>query len=114
MYKCNYTCVNYLNHLATTSVCQMYSPCTICINTSSVLALYYLYNYWPAWCESGVQMLNPFNYRSTTFVTNCAKVYYLNHLASLVRASPPVLKSPFLTISNLVIEPVPLFNRSER
>ena len=65
MYKCNYTCVNYLNHLATTSVCQMYSPCTICINTSSVLALYYLYNYWPAWCESGVQMLNPFNYLCT-------------------------------------------------
>ena len=40
-------------------------PCTICINTSSVLALYYLYNYWPAWCESGVQMLNPFNYLCT-------------------------------------------------
>jgi len=38
--------------------------------------------------------------------------FYLNHLTSLVKANPPVLKSPFVHLSNLVVEPVPLFNRA--
>eukprot|EP00092_Neocalanus_flemingeri_P012469 GFUD01013442.1.p1 GENE.GFUD01013442.1~~GFUD01013442.1.p1 ORF type:complete len:1133 (-),score=359.01 GFUD01013442.1:1165-4563(-) len=36
----------------------------------------------------------------------------LTHLATLVDSRPPVLKSPFVTVSNLVIEPIPLFNKA--
>jgi len=36
----------------------------------------------------------------------------LNHLATLVVSKPPVLKSPFVTVTNLVIEPIPLFNKA--
>ncbi|XP_023343351.1 cyclin-G-associated kinase [Eurytemora carolleeae] len=41
-----------------------------------------------------------------------SQMYYLNHLNSLVRSTPPVLKSPFVSLSNLVIEPIPLFNKA--
>jgi len=36
----------------------------------------------------------------------------LSHLATLVASKPPVLKSPFVTVTNLVIEPIPLFNKA--
>lgn len=36
----------------------------------------------------------------------------LVHLASLAEDTPPVLKSPFVTLASLVLEPVPLFNKA--
>lgn len=36
----------------------------------------------------------------------------LNHMATLVVSKPPVLKSPFVTVTNLVMEPIPLFNKA--
>jgi len=36
----------------------------------------------------------------------------LEHLVNLVHNKPPVLKSPFVTVTNIVIEPIPLFNKA--
>jgi len=36
----------------------------------------------------------------------------LGNLCSLASSTPPVLKSPFVTVTSLVIEPIPLFNKA--
>jgi len=45
-------------------------------------------------------------------VLTSGQVASLNHMATLVVSKPPVLKSPFVTVTNLVIEPIPLFNKA--
>ena len=49
--------------------------------------------------------------RCEPLLTACQRASLAN-LASLAAATPPVLKSPFVTISNLVLEPIPLFNKA--
>lgn len=41
-----------------------------------------------------------------------SQLYYLTHLASLRAAAAPVVRSPFVSLTSLVLEPVPLFNRA--
>jgi len=53
-----------------------------------------------------------FSMRRIEPVITASQMYYLKHLASLVQASPPVLKSPFVSLVNIVVEPIPLFNRA--
>ena len=36
----------------------------------------------------------------------------LDHLVCLLTAQPPVIKAPFVTVTSLVVEPVPLFNKA--
>jgi len=45
-------------------------------------------------------------------VLTSGQVASLNHMATLVDSKPPVLKSPFVTVTNLVLEPIPLFNKA--
>jgi len=45
-------------------------------------------------------------------VLSSGQMASLNHMATLVVSKPPVLKSPFVTVTNLVIEPIPLFNKA--
>lgn len=49
--------------------------------------------------------------RCDPVLTPCQRASLI-HLASLVAATPPVLKSPFVTVASLVMEPVPLFNKA--
>ena len=49
--------------------------------------------------------------RCDPILTACQRASLAN-LASLAASSPPVLKSPFVTISSLVLEPIPLFNKA--
>ena len=49
--------------------------------------------------------------RCDPVLTSC-QYESLKHFATLTQSKPPVLKSPFVTITNVVIEPVPLFNKA--
>ena len=49
--------------------------------------------------------------RCDPVLTSC-QLESLGHLATLTQNKPPVLKSPFVTITNVVIEPIPLFNKA--
>ena len=49
--------------------------------------------------------------RCDPVLTSC-QLASLHHLASLVASKLPVLKSPFVTVTNVVVEPVPLFNKA--
>ena len=49
--------------------------------------------------------------RCDPVLTSC-QLESLGHLATLTLSKPPVLKSPFVTITNVVIEPIPLFNKA--
>jgi len=45
-------------------------------------------------------------------VLTAGQLTSLTHMATLLISKQPVLKSPFVTITNLVIEPIPLFNKA--
>jgi len=49
--------------------------------------------------------------RCDPVLTACQRAS-LSNLASLAASTPPVLKSPFVTLSSLVLEPIPLFNKA--
>ena len=49
--------------------------------------------------------------RCDPVLTSC-QLESLQHLASLAATKLPVLKSPFVTLTNVVVEPVPLFNKA--
>ena len=49
--------------------------------------------------------------RCDPVLTSC-QLESLRHLASLAVSKLPVLKSPFVTVTNVVVEPVPLFNKA--
>ena len=49
--------------------------------------------------------------RCDPVLTSC-QMESLRHLATLTHNKLPVLKSPFVTITNIVVEPIPLFNKA--
>ena len=58
------------------------------------------------------QAISIFSTKRSPPVLTPSQKSLLHHLSSLVKLSPPVLKSPFVTITNVVVEPIPLFTRA--
>jgi len=53
-----------------------------------------------------------FSGKRCTPVLTSGQVASLKHIGSLIVSKPPVLKSPFVTVTNLIIEPIPLLNKA--
>ena len=62
--------------------------------------------------SSAQAALSIFSSKRCEPVLTCGQLESLNNLASLATDKPPVLKSPFVTLTNIVIEPIPLFNKA--
>ena len=78
-------------------------------STAYTIAALFLYCGLVTTAEAGLAIFSA--KRCDPVLTSC-QLGSLSHLASLTVNKPPVLKSPFVTITNVVIEPIPLFNKA--
>ena len=78
-------------------------------NTAYIVTSLLLYCGLVTTAEAGLAI---FSAKRCEPVLTASQLEALRHLATLVRDKPPVLKSPFVTITNIVIEPIPLFNKA--
>jgi len=62
--------------------------------------------------QTAEEALAVFAHRRAEPSLTASQVHYLTHLARLRAAAAPLLSAPFLTLTSLVLEPVPLFNRA--
>ena len=78
-------------------------------STAYIICALFLYSGLVSSTEAAVAIFS--NKRCDPTMTPC-QFESLNHLATLTVDKPPVLKSPFATITNIVLEPIPLFNKA--
>ena len=62
--------------------------------------------------QTAEEAIAVFSHRRSEPSLTGSQLSYLSHLGSLRAAADPILRSPFLSLTNLVLEPVPLFNRA--
>ncbi len=53
-----------------------------------------------------------FSHRRSEPSLTASQIHYLTHLGRLRAAASPLISAPFLTLTSLVLEPIPLFNRA--